>query len=160
MDMESGRQQLITYVKKYQYVFIIVLIGVCFMLIPEQNKEPKEVIQSPEMILPELETELSSILSNIHGVGKAEVLLTEDIGRDIIYQVDTAQNGNNMSTVIVMDETRTESGLVKQTLPPVYRGAVIVCEGADSANVRLSVVAAVKSVTGLSADCITVLKMK
>jgi len=36
----------------------------------------------------------------------------------------------------------------------------VVCQGADRAGVRLAVVDAVKSVTGLSSDRITVLKMK
>jgi len=49
---------------------------------------------------------------------------------------------------------------VQQVNPPTYLGAVIVCQGADSASVRLAIVSAVGSVTGLSTDKITVLKMK
>jgi stage III sporulation protein AG len=73
--------------------------------------------------------------------------------------MDTGQNQSHADTVIVMDGNREETGLVKQVLPPVYRGAVIACQGADSANIRLAIVEAVKSVTGLSSDRITVLKM-
>ena len=88
------------------------------------------------------------------------MLLTEASGRDVIYQTDTAQNQSKLDTVIVRDGNHQETGLVKQILPPVYKGAVVVCQGADSAVVRLHVVEAVKSVTGLASDCITVLKMK
>lgn len=160
MDMESGKQQLITFIKKYQYVLLVVLIGIFLMLLPERTKEPQVEILPTETTDSDLEEELSEILSHIAGVGEAKVLLSEASGSDTIYQMDSGQNQSNLDTVIVMDGSREEKGLIKQILPPVYRGAVIVCQGADSASVRLSVVGAVKSVTGLPSDCITVLKMK
>ena len=58
------------------------------------------------------------------------------------------------------DSSRNETGLIRQIIPPVYRGAVVLCQGAENANIRLQIVEAVKSVTGLSSDHITVLKMK
>ena len=45
-------------------------------------------------------------------------------------------------------------------LSPTYLGAVIVCQGGDSPTVKLAIVEAVSNATGLSADKITVLKMK
>ena len=160
MDMESGKQQFITVIKKYQYVLFVVLLGVFLMMIPQKAKESQPTAQTEQTKEPDLQKKLSTILSQISGVGKVEILLTEAIGSDTIYQMDTRQNLGDADTVIVMDRNREETGLVKQILPPVYRGAVVVCQGADSASVRLSVVDAVKSVTGLSSDCITVLKMK
>lgn len=158
--MESGNQQLISFLKKYQYVVWLILLGVFLMLIP-QKAEPQPVqLPSEENLIPDLELELSTVLSQISGVGKAEVLLTEASGSKTIYQTDAGQNQSNLDTVIITDRNREETGLVKQILPPEYRGALIVCQGADSASVRLSVIEAVKSVTGLSSDCITVLKMK
>lgn len=160
MDMESGKEQIIRSVKKYQYVLWAVLLGVFLMLLPQKKEEPEREIPAQTEAALTLEEELSVILSKISGVGKAEVLLTELSGSSTIYQTDTALNQGNSDTVIVMDRNREEQGLVKQVLPPVYKGAIVVCQGADSASVRLKVVEAVKSVTGLSSDCITVLKMK
>lgn len=160
MDMESGKQQFITLVKRYQYVLLAVLVGILLMLIPQETPKNQPILQTEQTEKPDLQTQLSAILSQISGVGKVEVLLTEATGSNTVYQVNTRQNQGNLDTVIVMDQNREETGLVKQILPPIYRGAVIVCQGADSASVRLSVVDAVKSVTGLSSDCITVLKMK
>ena len=48
---------------------------------------------------------------------------------------------------------------VKRVLP-VFRGAVVLCDGADDASVRLSVTQAVSTVCGIGADKVTVLKMK
>ena len=160
MDMESGKQQFITVIKKYQYVLLVILIGVFLMLLPANTKENEMTTQVSAELPRDLEDELSDILSQISGVGKTEVLLTEQSGSDTIYQMDTGQSQNNADTVVIRNQARDETGLVKQVLPPVYKGAVIVCQGADSANVRLSVVEAVKSVTGLSSASITVLKMK
>lgn len=159
MDLARGKQQLISCIQKYRSVICIFLVGVSLMLWPS----PKEQIvttSSEETILPDLESELSAVLSQIAGVGKAEVLLTEASGSDTIYQMDTEQRADDLDTVIITDGNRAEAGLVRQILPPVYRGALVVCQGGDQASVRLSVAEAVKSVTGLSYDSITVLKMK
>ena len=160
MDMESGKQQLITAIKKYQYILWVVLVGVFLMLLPQKTEESEVPFSQEVSSLQDLESELAVILSRIAGVGDAEVLLTEASGSNTIYQMDAGQNQSNLDTVVVMDGNRQETGLVKQILPPAYRGAIVVCQGAASANVRLSVINAVKSVTGLSSDCITVLEMK
>ena len=49
---------------------------------------------------------------------------------------------------------------MRKTLYPVYQGAVVVCEGAERAAVRLAIVEAVSSLTGLGSDKISVIKMK
>ena len=41
---------------------------------------------------------------------------------------------------------------------PTYRGALVVCQGGDRAEVRLAVTEAVAALTGLPADRITVAK--
>jgi len=160
MDMESGKQQLISSIKKYQYVIWVILIGVFLMQLPQHTDEPQVKTPALETSSLDLEQELSVILSRISGVGKVEVLLTEASGTNTVYQMDGDHNQSNLDTVIVTDHNREETGLVKQVISPVYRGAIIVCQGADQASVCLSVVNAVKSVTGLSSNCITVLKMK
>ena len=56
-------------------------------------------------------------------------MLTEASGSNTIYQMDAGQNQSNLDTVVIMDGSRQETGLVKQILPPVYRGAIVVCQG-------------------------------
>ena len=50
--------------------------------------------------------------------------------------------------------------MVVQTMEPTFMGAIIAAEGADQASVRLDLVNAVSSLTGLGADRITVIKLK
>ena len=60
---------------------------------------------------------------------------------------------------MITDENRTQTGLVQQSIPPTYRGAIVVCQGADSPAVCLAVKEAVSKVTGLDTSQISVLKM-
>ena len=96
------------------------------------------------------------------GAGKVKVLLTQSEGERTIYQTDLQEGENNIeeSTVIISGAGKEQIGLVKQTLAPKYLGAIILCQGADKASVRLAIVEAVSSATGFSTDKITVIKMK
>jgi len=77
-----------------------------------------------------------------------------------ITNTDSSESTTRTETVIITDSERNESGLIEQMNPPIYRGAVVVCQGADSAAVRLAITQAVAKITGLSTDNICVLKMK
>ena len=151
--------------KKYRYGILIVLLGILLMCLPTGEKNVTVLPQQEDTVVtPEkkLEESLCEILSQIKGAGKVEVLLTEAMGAETMYQLDV-NSGNDTTrqdTVIISGTDRAQSGLVKQVNPPSYMGAIVVCQGADSPAVRLSIVQAVSSVTGLGADRITVLKMK
>lgn len=149
--------------KKYRYVLIVVLAGILLMVLPggKTEEEPKVPVQQYQN--ESLEEALSRILSMIQGAGKVTVLLTEAAGREILYQVDTDASSSgekDIKTVLITDGSRTETGLVRRTDPPVYQGAIVVCQGADSPAVRLAIVEAVADATGLTTDQISVLKMK
>lgn len=151
--------------KKYRFTILVVLLGVGLMCLPSGKKETSE--QVPVAVTEntgqrQLETALAEILSQIKGAGKVEVLLTEAKGSETMYQSDShiGSNSDSQDTVIISGSDRTEYGLVRQVNPPSYQGAIIVCQGASNASVRLAIVQAVSSVTGLGADHITVLKMK
>ena len=143
-----------TIFSKYRYVLLVALAGLALMLLPggEEAEEPAPTLAAEES----LEARLEAILSRIDGAGEVKVLLTEEQGGEVFYQTE----GEDGKTVLISGADRSESGLVRTTQPPSYRGAVVVCRGADSAAVRLAVVEAVANATGLGTDRITVLKMK
>ena len=85
-------------------------------------------------------------------------MLTMAQGQETCYQTD--QRGEDHSTVTVTDSDRKEQGLIRQVNPPVYLGAIVVCQGGDDPTVRLAIVESVAKVTGLGADRISVMKMK
>ncbi len=162
MDTVAIREKLTAAFKKYRYALIIALVGLLLMALPENTEEPKlsESVQNAET--DSLQEELAQILSRVQGAGKVEVLLTQFSGPETIYQTDLDQSDTDTrrDTVILSDSSRGEAGLVRQVNPPIYQGALIVCQGGDSPAVKLAIVQAVMSVTGLTSNQITVLKMK
>lgn len=161
MDWGKVRSEIPGFWKKYRLVLLVLLAGLCLMMIPEQKKEPI-VTELSQISQASVEESLAAILSKIKGAGKVEVLLTEYQGKETIYQTDGQQSADSLrqETVILSGSDREEEGLVRQVNPPVYLGALIVCQGGDNPTVKLSIVEAVMDITGLSSNQITVLKMK
>ena len=162
MERSVPKQRINALWGKYKYPILVVLVGLGLMLLPgkpeaEPSPQPTETAQ-----VQDLETRLAVILSQIEGAGRVQVLLTEESGRETLYQTDSQTDTDHRSedTVLVEDASRTETGLVRQTLEAKYRGAVVLCQGADQPSVRLAIVEAVRCVTGLGADRISVLNMK
>lgn len=162
MDWVKLKSSGMEAVKKYRYVLLVVLAGILLMALPERKEEQEKPEKTVEASQPCLQESLSDILSQIAGAGKVKVLLTEAAGEQTIYQTDENYAGSDIrrQTVLVTNVSREEAGLVKQVNPPTYQGAIVLCQGADSASVRLSIVEAVSNATGLSTDKISVLKMK
>ena len=169
MDLKRISAKLLEHSKKYKYVLLIVLIGVVLITLPTGGKggaDPTVVAESVTQSDNTVNDKLSALLSKVDGAGKVEVMLTVAHGEETIFQTDnkfsqTEQSSTTQQdTVTVTDASRNQSGLIRQINPPAYLGAVILCQGADSASVRLSIVDAVSKATGLGADQISVLKMK
>jgi len=111
---------------------------------------------------------MEEILSAMSGVGQAKVLLTVDsdgerqLAQDteLTYRGDTAapEDYSRRSEIVLADGVSGDEAVVLQNRQPVYRGALVVCQGGDRAEVRLAVTEAVSVLTGLSADRVTVAK--
>lgn len=163
--MEWIKQNGLETIKKYRFLLLILLLGMVLMALPEGKRE-EEAPPPAQTAVAGLQQELAEILSRVAGAGKVEVLLTEAAGAQTLYQTDEDSSQTESvrekrtQTVLITDADRTEGGLVRQVIPPKYQGAVVLCQGAEDARVRLALVGAVKSVTGLSSDKISVLKMK
>ena len=165
MEATAPKQRINALFGKYKYPMLVALVGLGLMLLPSEQ-EPTEPAEPPRAVECSLDEKLEALLGRIEGAGQVSVLLTEKEGSQTLYQTDSQTDADESGsrrtddTVLIEDENRTESGLVRQTLGPVYRGAVILCQGADDPSVKLAVVEAVRCVTGLGADQISVQKMK
>ena len=168
MDCRGVISHLKGHGKKYRFPALILLLGIILMTLPAKEKKETVSVQTEEQSIgqTDLQDALEDILCMIQGAGKVRVLLTEAAGEQTLYQTDEdlQTNGESESvrqdTVLLTDSERDQAGLIRQIIPPVYQGAVILCQGADSAAVRLAIIQAVASATGLTSDKITVLKMK
>lgn len=168
MDSLIPMEKIRRIAAKYKHALLVLLLGLGLMLLPlgggeADREEPKPA--AVETVPESLEQRLEAILSRISGAGQVSVLLTQRTGEEILYQEDTQKETTGDSsrvstdTVLSDNDQGRETGLVRRVDPPVYLGAVIVCQGADDPKVRLAIVEAVRCATGLGANQISVVKM-
>lgn len=156
---------------RYKYAALVALIGAGLLLWPSGGSGPggrlsagQRTAQQPE----DLQTQLEEILAAVSGVGQVRVLLTVDSDgeRQLAQDTDLEYSGPTASpedysrrseTVLIKGGSGTEPVTVRQTYP-TYRGALVVCQGGDRAEVRLAVTEAVAALTGLTTDRVTVAK--
>ena len=167
MDIKALLQKATKPIEKYKYVVLILIIGVVLMVLPESGSTNKtSTSDSLQQAATPLDEQIAALLSKVDGAGKVEVMLSIETGEEILYQFDEDINTGEQTniskkeTVVITDSQRNECGLIKQTNPPDYLGAIIVCQGADSPRVQLALCDAVSKITGLSSDRISILKMK
>ncbi len=168
MDVGKILKIISTHITRYKYAIAILLLGVGLMLLPKRN-EKQQNPQTQKLLQTEpisVEAQLASILSQVKGAGRVEVMLTIKEGEQTVYQTDTKTSQADSSestasdTVIISDKNRTQSALIRQVYGPKYQGAIILCSGANDPTVRLAIVDAVSKITGLGADKISVLELK
>ena len=154
---------------RYKYAALVVLIGAGLLLWPSGNGGT-ETVKSAETAIEsrDIQSEMEEILGTISGVGQVRVMLTVDtdgerqLARDteLAYSGDTAspEDYSRKSETVLVNGAGGDETVVTRTLYPTYRGALVVCQGGDRADVKLAVTEAVAALTGLPADRITVAK--
>ena len=166
MDIKAIQGKVKEFLYKYRYAALVLCVGIALMCWPEKKTESVQIETEPTEQTVFVSEELADILCSIEGAGKVRVLLTVAAGEETVYQIDktaSTSDTNNTSqadTVTITDAQRNQTGLIRQINPPVYQGAIVVCQGGDRPTVQLAIVNAVSRVTGLSTDRISVLKMK
>lgn len=160
---------------KYQYFLLVVAVGVILMLtsLPDWNRETQPEIETgadETFQLSEFEQQLEEVLSQIDGAGRVQVTLSLQTGEESVYASDinrsTQTNGtetaseNYQSAIsIISDGSYGETPILIRSNYPEFRGAVVVCDGADSDRVQLDITNAVRALCGLSSDQISIIKM-
>ena len=111
-------------------------------------------------------SQLEQLLSGIAGAGRVRLMLTLSGSETTLYQTDsrtvTASGSTTQETQTVFRQPggSEKEPAVQSTVYPTYQGALVVCDGAERASVRLAVTQAVSSLTGLGSNKIAVVKMK
>ena len=156
---------------KYKYILLVLLAGLVLLLWPQSENQPQKPEETAAVMeeTAALEGRICAILQQIDGVGEASVLLTVESGEETVYAYDRtesrSQQGDSASLnqqreLVTLSDSGGQSPVSLRQQAPVYRGAVVVCQGGDSAAVRLAVTQVIQSLTGLSADRIVISKMK
>ena len=164
--MDGIRQRLTTLAQRYKFVILVIAVGFLLMVLPTGEGNIEASQPEAQQVTKDMDTLLEQILSQIEGVGKVRVMLTISRGEETVYifNEDESSSGGSGSqrqeAVVITGREREQAGLVGFVIGPVYQGAIVVCQGGDQAGIRLQIVEAVCDATGLTADKVTVLKMK
>ena len=178
MNMTRGFQMpkaeyLQQWFDKYKYLLLVCLVGLILLLWPKNTDAATKVNAVSESSYKDqvaaLERQMEDLFSSISGVGQVKVLLTVKSSTETVYAYDTdrstSKRENEQSQSIKTELITVGSGsgempVITQTRMPQFLGAVVVCEGAESATVCLQLTEAVRSLTGITSDNIVISKMK
>ena len=167
--MKEIREKLSKKLYGYRYAALVLLLGVVLLLLPTRSERGtdtgKTVLpESENEWLKDMEAQLSDTLSHIEGAGKLHLMLSVEQGMEKRFKEDKElEEGEHTGTrryetVVLSANDRSESLVLETQAYPIFRGAVVICEGGDNDRVRLQIIEAVKVLTGLSSDKITVVK--
>lgn len=170
-DLKKLKKSLAEKLKGSKTILIALAAGILILtLIPKSAKsEPaaKTEFSAPDFSLEDEEEKLSEALSRIDGAGKVTVLLTlksgvrrevaEDEKTEYVNRGDDASSSSSKTSVRLQIGSGNQSALTLRYDYPEYQGALVITESSNAA-VKLAITQAVMSLTGLTADKITVVK--
>jgi len=158
--MITGKQ-VAAFLKKWHLPILLAVVGIAILLFPGAKQEDAEVDDTRIQTWISPEQKMEEILSHVAGAGSVRVMLTlkndghTEYQTDEEYFTDDGREEKRTETVF-----RSDDALVRYKTYPEYLGAVVLCQGGDDPKVCLKLIDAVCSLTGLTSDKITVLKMK
>lgn len=173
---KKGLQEKLRGLLKYKYAVAVVLLGILLMLLPADGKESRGA-ETEKATMPEafdrasVQQEMERILSSIDGVGRLRLMLTVGASAEQeLAQDETLSREGTSGAPEKYERTREtlrlgsgsgkQETVVTRSIYPDYVGALVVCEGGDSASVRLRVTEALSVLTGLSSEHISVISGK
>lgn len=180
MLMKGIWEKGLTFLVRYKYLCIVIVLGIVLLLWPsgtDQNAESKggQNTQSAQFSVSEMEGRLETALMQVKGVGQVHVMLTLKTDMEVVLSQEESssqrrsmENGelaaydaqNDSKPITISGGTGGQQPVVVGHIYPQYQGAMVVCEGADNTQVKLNVVNAVAALTGLGSDKITVIPME
>ena len=150
--------------ERYKYVLLVILAGVVLLLLPgreTQSTDPERpACAQADFDLEAMEKKLANALAQIQGAGEVTVVLTLKEGtRQVLARDTEISGGEQRSTAVVVSQgSGVQQPVPVQSIYPQYQGALVVCTGAGDARVKLELLEAVKALTGLSGEKISICK--
>ncbi len=155
--------------RRYSWTLAVLLAGVLLLASGSScsgGQEPKGETESvvKGFDLDDFEEKLCGKLEAIKGVGRVSLMLSLDETEEAVYAVNVRRTEGGAQSyesdlAVLSDGSYGEEPVTLKRLQPSFRGAVVLCDGADDVQVRLAVTNAVSTVCGIGSDKVTVLKM-
>lgn len=133
----------------------------------QQNAEAKDQISTDPAYsqTKKCEQRLTELLSKIKDVGNAEVILSCEGSEEYIYAEDISsdnalqESGSSeklQSKLVLTERSGTKEPIVRKVMMPKFNGALVICDGGGSLNVRERVIKAVSAALDLPTNKICV----
>lgn len=161
---------LVSALRKYRAALLVLLVGVLLMASGGgcEKTTPSDTANSAaaRFDLAAFQSDLNDRLAAIEGAGRVSLMLSLEETEETVYAVNVRQSGTEENggsresdLAILSSGGYGETPVTVKNKMPAFRGAVVLCDGADDPTVRLAVTRAVSTVCGLGTDKISVLKM-
>jgi len=178
LDVKISKETLFKVINTYKYLIIIVAVGLIILMLPSSNDDEKEASEKKIDALFDIETfenRIENILKNGEGIGRVNVVLTIKSGMEYVYAEETKLNtreqmesgdrsdinkDSDKRPSILSNSDGGEEPVVVKTIYPEFLGAAVVCDGADNPKVQMYITDVISSLTGVTSDRITIIKMK
>ena len=173
MEGKNKREMWKALWKKYGAVIPVLAAGVLLLIWPSGETEREEAAAADtdstafESLL-QTEERMERLLARVEGIGSVRLMLTletsarQELAADteLSYKGTAAapEDYSRQTETVIVSNGNNDIPVVTYSVSPAYRGAVVVCQGADRAEVRLAVTQAVSALTGLGSDRIVVIK--
>lgn len=170
--LAAARDLVVPLAVKYRAVLIVLLAGVLLLASGGRGKRRKRAKHrrqgkgKPRLTLRLLSSSCATGFPRSMGL-LVELMLSLEQSGEAVYAVNTRQTTSSggdtesfeSDLTVVSDSDYGETPVTVKNLLPTFRGAVVLCDGAGDAQVRLAVTQAVSTVCGIGADKVTVLKL-
>lgn len=150
--------------ERYKYILLVVLVGVFLLLLPDAQGEStghtQASQQEEQFDLDRMEKKLEQVLGQVQGAGEVTVMLTlrESARQVLARDTEVSEEEQRSTAVIVSKGSGVQQTVPLQSIYPQYQGALVVCTGGGDARVKLELMEAVRALTGLSAEKISICK--
>lgn len=147
----------ISKIAKSKYLVPVLLASLGLMLLLPRSTDSASAADAQSAPIFDVQAEqerLEQTLTLINGAGRVRVLLSVSATGERVF----AENGDELA--VISAGSGLEQAVELYSRSAEYLGAVVVCDGAENAEVRLALTKAVASFTGLGSDKITILDME
>ena len=174
--MEKGKFMLGKFANlsgRYKYILVIIIAGMCLLVLPKTDTANEKNQGTTEtVVLEDFENKVERALAECEGVGRCKVILSIQSGNEKIYEKEMRKSSRESEKGVVLEKdsdvkpsilsegSGRESALVVKEVYPQFRGAVVICDGAEKTEVKKAVTESVMALTGLGSDKISIIKMK
>lgn len=166
--------------KHTNLIFVLGILGMLLLLLSELlPKTATDAVQpnttgefDATSYTQSLQDQLCTLLGQIDGVGRVEVMLTLESTTQSVYataeRTQLSENGSQnqgyaqqsyQSEYVLVDGTDGKQALVEHTEMPQVRGVVVICDGGADSGTVYRVTEAVSVVLGVTTNRICVTKM-